>query len=203
MNSSEQTVERVVRDSYGRLLAFLAARSGDVAPAEDALADSFAKALEVWPKTGVPQNPEAWLLVTARRKLADRARHTRVRQDAEPAISQALEEAGTLVEQRRGLPDERLQMLFLCSHPAIDESVRTPLMLQVVLGIDASRIASAFLVGVSAMSQRLVRAKAKIKDARIRFDLPEPRELKSRLPFVLDAIYAAYSIGWSQLGTPI
>ena len=91
-------------------------------------------------------------------------------------------------------------MLFLCTHPAIDQSIRTPLMLQVVLGIDASRIASAFLVGVSAMSQRLVRAKAKIKDARIRFDLPEPRELKNRLPFVLDAIYAAYSIGWSHFG---
>jgi RNA polymerase sigma-70 factor (ECF subfamily) len=200
MNSSAQTVERVVRDSYGRLLAFLAARSRDVASAEDALADSFAKALELWPENGVPQNPEAWLLVAARRKLADRARHARVRQDAEPAISEALEEAGRVVEQRRGLPDERLQMLFLCSHPAIDESVRTPLMLQVVLGIDASRIASSFLLGVSAMSQRLVRAKAKIKDARIRFDLPEPRELKGRLPFVLDAIYAAYTIGWSQLG---
>jgi len=123
-----QTVERVVRDSYGRLLAFLAARSRDVASAEDALADSFAKALETWPETGVPQNPEAWLLVAARRKLADRARHARVGQDKEPALSEALEEAGRLVEQRRGLPDERLQMLFLCSHPAIDESVRTALI---------------------------------------------------------------------------
>ena len=105
MNSSEQTVERVVRNSYGRLLAFLAARSRDVASAEDALAASFAKALEAWPETGVPQNPEAWLLIAARRKLADRARHAQVHQAAEPAISQAIEEAGKLVEQRRGLPD--------------------------------------------------------------------------------------------------
>lgn len=200
MEAADHIVERVVRESYGRLLAFLAARSGDLAGAEDALADAFARALETWPKTGIPDTPEAWLLVVARRRLADAARHAGVHQNAVGAISEALSQAGQIAEREMIFPDERLQMLFLCSHPAIDESARTPLMLQAVLGLDAARIASAFLLRTAAMSQRLVRAKAKIKEARICFELPDMSQLKSRLPFVLDAIYAAYSTGWSHLG---
>ncbi len=197
--SARRTVEQVARDSYGRLLAFLAARSRDLAAAEDALADSFRAALESWPGRGVPEKPEAWLLLTARRRLIDNVRHARVQAAALPALLAAADAAEELTESDAMFPDERLKLLFICAHPAIDLAVRTPLMLQIVLGLDAARIASAFLVQPSAMGQRLSRAKAKIRDAGIRFELPEANELPARLDSVLQAIYAAYGSGWEDL----
>ncbi|MGH9584560.1 MAG: RNA polymerase sigma factor [Bryobacteraceae bacterium] len=196
---THRTVEQVARDSYGRLLAFLSLRSRDVAAAEDALSDAFHIALETWPRAGVPDKPEAWLLVAARRRLLDSARHVRVHSQAVPELTAAAEEARKLVSTGAAFPDERLQLLFICAHPAIDAAVRTPLMLQAVLGLDAARIASAFLVRPSAMGQRLSRAKAKIRDARIRFEIPEARELPPRLNAVLEAIYAAYGSGWEDV----
>jgi predicted RNA polymerase sigma factor len=164
---AHHAIEQVVRDSYGRLVAFLAARSHDVAAAEDALGDAFHAALKTWPRTGVPKNPEAWLLVAARHRLIDDARHARVHAKVLPALLAVADEAQTLATSGLVFPDERLKLLFVCAHPAIDGAARTPLMLQAVLGLDAARIASAFLVQPSTMGQRLTRAKRKIRDAGI------------------------------------
>lgn len=195
---TRRAVERAARDSYGRLVTFLAARSRDIAAAEDALADAFRAALETWPRDGVPDRPEAWLLTAARRRLIDGARHLQVRVEAVPDLRLAAEEAQELAEADR-FPDERLKLLFVCAHPAIDPAIHTPLMLQTVLGLDAARIASAFLVSPAAMGQRLSRAKVKIRDAGIGFELPEAKELPPRLDAVLEAVYAAYGSGWDDV----
>lgn len=196
---AHHAIEQVVRDSYGRLVAFLAARSHDVAAAEDALGDAFHAALKTWPRTSVPKNPEAWLLVAARHRLIDDARHARVHAEALPALLAVADEAQTLATGGLVFPDERLKLLFVCAHPAIDAAARTPLMLQAVLGLDAGRIASAFLVQPSTMGQRLTRAKRKIRDAGIAFELPESDELPPRLDAVLEAIYAAFGSGWDDV----
>jgi predicted RNA polymerase sigma factor len=170
-----------------------------VAAAEDALADAFLAALESWPRTGVPDKPEAWLLTAARRRLIDHSRHARVEAGALPALIAAADEAQLVVGTSAIFPDERLELLFICAHPAIDPAVRTPLMLQIVLRLDAARIASAFLIKPATMGQRLSRAKAKIRDARMRFGLPKAEELPSRLEAVMEAIYAAYGTGWDDV----
>ncbi len=192
-----EVVEAVARDSYGRLVAYLSARSRDVTGAEDALSDALHAALTTWPRDGVPFKPEAWLLATARNKLADVSRKSQVRECAIPIVQQLMEDA-TTGEAGESFPDERLKLLFICAHPAIDAAARTPLMLQTVLGLDAARIASAFLMAPAAMSQRLVRAKSKIRLAGIPFELPDAAELPARLDAVLDAIYAAYGTGWED-----
>jgi RNA polymerase sigma-70 factor, ECF subfamily len=197
-----RAIETVARDSYGRLIAYLATRSGDVAGAEDALGDAFVVALKQWPVEGVPEKPEAWLLHVARNRMIDAARRRQVRQKSEKFLQQIAEEAQTVAKTHEHFPDERLKLLFVCAHPAIDPAARTPLMLQTVLGVDAARIASAFLVSPAAMSQRLVRAKNKIRDAAIPFRVPELPGLDERVSFVLDAIYAAYTTGWESLIEP-
>jgi len=198
-STTHAAIETVARDSYGRLIAYLAARSGDVAGAEDALGDAFVAALERWPAEGVPEKPEAWLLHVARNRMIDAVRCGQVRQKSEKFLQQIAEEAQTVAKAHEHFPDERLKLLFVCAHPAIDPAARTPLMLQAVLGIDAGRIASAFLVSPAAMNQRLVRAKNKIRDASIPFRVPEPPELDERVSFVLDAMYAGYTTGWESL----
>ena len=196
---ARRAVERAARESYGRLVAYLAARSRDVAAAEDALADAFRAALETWPEAGVPEKPEAWLLTAARHRLTDGARHVRVQAEAVPTLLAVADEAQDLASTDMMFPDERLKLLFICGYPAIDAAAHTPLMLQTVLGLDAARIASAFLVRPSAMGQRLTRAKTKIRDAGIAFEVPEARELPPRLDAVLEAIYAAYGSGWDDV----
>ncbi|MEZ5961862.1 MAG: DUF6596 domain-containing protein [Hyphomonadaceae bacterium] len=189
--------ERAARDSYGRLLALLVARTRDVAAAEDALADAFAAAISAWPRGGVPDNPEAWLFAAAKRKLIDASRRKRTANEGEAQLLLNVEELEA--ETAAGeMPDRRLGLMFACAHPAIEESVRTPLMLQVVLGFSAQRIGAAFLVEPATMGQRLVRAKKKIRDAGISFDVPAPAEWSARFAAVLDAIYAAYGAGWSD-----
>src|SRR5262249_40638317 len=143
--------------------------------------------------------PEAWLMQVARNRMIDDARHHHVRQRSEPFLRQLAEEAEAAAAAHEIFPDERLKLLFVCAHPAIDAAARTPLMLQTVLGIDAARIASAFLVSPAAMSQRLVRAKEKIRGAAIPFRVPDASEWDERLAFVLDAIYSAYTTGWESL----
>ena len=197
--ATHSAIEAVVRRSYGQIIAYLAARSGDVAAAEDALSEAFVAALRRWPIDGVPDKPEAWLLHAARNRMIDEARHNQVRLRSVDLVQQLTEEAQTVAMSSDSFPDERLKLLFVCAHPAIDAAARTPLMLQTVLGVDAARIASAFLVSPAAMSQRLVRAKAKIRDSAIPFRVPEPHEWSERLSFVLDAIYAAYTTGWESM----
>jgi len=170
-----------------------------VAAAEDALGDALVSALEAWPRVGIPANPDAWLLAAARRRLVDASRHAKVEAAAAPALEMLLGRVGHADVTDAVLSDERLKLLFVCAHPAIDDAARTPLMLQTVLGLDAARIASAFLVAPATMSQRLVRVKAKIRDAGIRFDVPEPGELASRVDAVLEAIYAAFGSGWDDV----
>lgn len=181
--------EMTARRSYGKLVALLARRTNDVAAAEDALSEAFTAALNDWPRNGCPANPEAWLLTVARRKAIDAARRHRP--------TEALEVIPHF-DETPPIPDERLAMLFACAHPAIDPTVRAPLMLQVALGLDAKQIAQAFLTSPAAMGKRLVRAKLKIREARIPLKVPEASELPHRLQSVLDAIYAAYSEGWSD-----
>lgn len=192
---ARRAAEAVARDSYGKLVAFLAARSRDVAAAEDALADAFARALDDWPRSGVPRNPEAWLLAVARHRLIDAARRRRTRGDAASHVRLLAEELGELVKERV-IPDNRLALMFACAHPAIDPAIRAPLMLQTILGFDAAAIASVFLVSPATMGQRLVRAKHKIRIAGIPLRVPEHHEMPERLDAVLAAIYAAFGAGF-------
>jgi len=191
------TADTVARNSYGKLIAFLVAHTRDVAAAEDALSDAFAAALEDWPRGGCPDNPEAWLLTVARRRAIDAVRR---RQRGEQ-VSRELELlAGLAAGESPLIPDLRLELMFACAHPAIEQAVRAPLMLQVVLGVNAARIASAFLVAPGTMGQRLVRAKNRIREAGVPFERPRRDELPERLGPVLDAIYAAYAEGWTDPG---
>jgi len=203
MNGSNQedthrTIERVARESYGRLVAYLSSNTRDVASAEDALSNALVAALTAWPRDGVPQNPEAWLLTTARHSFLDHVRHRQVAEASEPTLL-LLREESTEMTLSPEFPDERLKLLFVCAHPAIDPAMHTPLMLQTVLGLDAVRIAHAFLISPKTMGQRLVRAKTKIRDGGIQFEVPPERELPQRLDAVLEAIYAAYGIGWDGM----
>ena len=193
------TAESVARRSYGRLVAYVAARTRDVAQAEDALSEAFASALATWPSHGVPDNPEAWLLTAARRKIIDGARRRQTREAAATHLALIAEELEA-ADEAAEIPDRRLALLFACAHPAIEAGIRAPLMLQAVLGLDAAMIASAFLTSPAAMGKRLVRAKAKIREAGIPFAVPERSELPARLQTVLDAIYAAFAEGWSDPG---
>src|SRR3984893_8424535 len=196
---THRTVERVARESYGRLVAYLSSHTRDVASAEDALSNALVAALTAWPRDGVPQNPEAWLLTTARHSLIDLMRHQQVALASEPTLL-LLREKPNEATLSAEFPDERLKLLFVCAHPAIDPAMHTPLMLQTVLGLDAVRIAHAFLVSPTTMGQRLVRAKTKIRDDGIQFEVPQERELPQRLDAVLEAIYAAFGIGWGDMG---
>jgi RNA polymerase sigma-70 factor, ECF subfamily len=194
-NGAYEAAEAVALRSRGKLIAYLAARFGDVAAAEDALSESFASALSVWPEQRCPDNPEAWLLTAARRKLIDEIRRNReTSSDDEPEhLADAM-----IAAADDEFPDRRLALLFACAHPAIEPAIRAPLMLQVVLGLEAAQVASAFLVSPSAMAQRLVRAKTKIREAGIPFRIPERHELPDRLESVLDSIYAGFAEGWAD-----
>jgi RNA polymerase sigma-70 factor (ECF subfamily) len=193
MTAAAARAERVAREGYGRLLAFLLARGTPLAEAEDALADAFAAALATWPDRGVPDRPDAWLLTAARRRLLDGHRRRGSAQAAQPELLRRAEAADA--EDADAIPDHRLALLLACAAPAVEPSARAALMLQCVLGLDAARIASAFLVAPAAMSQRLVRAKRRIAGSGARFVLPDRSLLAERLAPVLEAIYAAYTAG--------
>lgn len=198
---ARKTADAVARRSYGKLVAFLAARTRDVTAAEDALSEAFASALADWPVNGCPRNPEGWLLTVARRKLIDTVRRRQTGETVSTQLqilSEGLEDAAAQAERDMELPDKRLALLFACAHPAIEAGIRAPLMLQAVLGLDGETIASAFLVSPAAMRKRLSRAKEKIQQAGIPFSIPEREELPQRLDTVLAAIYAGFSEGWTD-----
>lgn len=199
-DEARRAAERVARDSYGRLVAFLAARTSDVAGAEDALADAFAAALAQWPDEGVPRNPDGWLLTVARRRQADALRRRRTQDAGVPHLRLVADEIEAAAAMPDDIPDRRLTLMFACAHPGIESGMRAPLILQTVLGLTAAQIAAAFLIPPATMGQRLVRAKARIKDAGIPFRVPERDELPARLDAVLAAVYAAYTRGWDAFG---
>jgi len=193
--AAHSAAESAARRSYGKLIAFLAARTRDVAGAEDALSEAFAAALLHWPVDGVPRKPEAWLLTVARRKMVDAIRD-RIGQADRAEQLELIAQLSGHADEDDGIPDDRLALMFACAHPAIDANVRAPLMLQAILGFDAAAIASAFLVAPATMGQRLVRAKTKIRQAGIPFHVPARVDMRERLDTVLEAIYAAYAEGW-------
>ncbi len=197
--ASARAAETAARASYGRLISWLAYQWRDLAAAEDALAEAFHSALTHWPVQGVPASPDAWLMAAAKNNLLHAARQRRLHDDPAVTILLAMDEGAEDVNTRNRFPDERLKLLFVCAHPAIDEKMRTALMLQCVLGFDAAAIASAFLLSPATMAQRLVRAKNKIRDSGIRFEEPDPAEMPARLANVLEAIYAAYGAGWENV----
>lgn len=197
MDEARRTVEVAARTSYGRLVAMLASRGGDIAAAEDALGDALVSALTAWAQLGIPDQSDAWLLTAARRNLG----HRRAR---DATIGAGMATLALLDAERAATGDQlfgdaRLQLMFVCAHPAIERSVQSPLMLQTVLGLDAARIAGSYLVSPAAMSARLVRAKTKIRLARVPFAVPEVETLGVRTAAVLAAIYAAYGTGWDTL----
>jgi RNA polymerase sigma-70 factor (ECF subfamily) len=187
-----QAAEHAARTSYGRLVALLAWRWHDLAAAEDALADALLAALTHWPRDGVPAAPDAWLMTVANRRMLQRARHAKLAQD--PAFM-VLFASESQAPEMPAVPDKRLELMFVCAHPALPAKMHTPLMLQAVLGLDAQAIASAFLVSPAALAQRLVRVKAQIRSLALRFELPESAELPARLAAVLESLYGAYTIG--------
>lgn len=197
-DQSGLVAQRVARDSYGKLVAWLARDTGDLAGAEDALSEAFARALADWPQGGLPERPEAWLLSVARNQARDAGRKRRGLERAVDAQMLLAEEVAMTPQD--GVPDRRLELMFACTDPAIDEALRAPLILQVVMGVTAAEIASAFLVAPATMGQRLSRAKARIRSAGTAFRVPERGEMSQRLDWVLQAIYAAYAAGWKDTG---
>ena len=184
------------RDSYGRLLALLAAATHDLTAAQDALADAFERALRAWPSQGVPGNPDAWLLTVARNRLRDEWKSARAQRTVplDAGVDELAHIDGIDVDS---IPDRRLELMLVCAHPAIERAVRTPLMLNTVLGFTAEQVGRAFSMPTSTMATRLVRAKKRIKAAGIPFRIPDRADLPARMASVLEAVYGAYVIDWS------
>ncbi|MEO0882048.1 MAG: DUF6596 domain-containing protein [Pseudomonadota bacterium] len=196
MDTARDIAEQAARRSYGRLVAWLSAQFRDIALAEDAVGEAFAKALSTWPRTGVPDNPDGWLATVARREILNHQTRLGRFEAAMPFLKLISDERAD--EGVPSWPDERLKLMFACTHPAIDPAMHTPLILQTILGFNAADVGSAFCVAPASMGQRLVRTKRKISQAGISLSIPDGPELSERLAAVLDAIYAAFGLSWSD-----
>lgn len=192
--SPELQASLAARHSYGRLLAILARQWGDIALAEDALAEAFATALQRWPADGVPESPDAWLLTVARRVLLMHARRQRLHENPAFLALWPGEEEEAYAAATQPVPDDRLRLMFACTHEVVEPSIRSALIMQTVLSIDVRRLADAFLLKPDALAKRLVRAKAKIKASGVRFEEPGRDEYPARLGAVLEAVYGCYTL---------
>ncbi|MFI7612249.1 RNA polymerase sigma factor [Nonomuraea terrae] len=198
------SVEAIFREERGRLLAALVRRFGDLDLAEEVTSEAIEAALVHWPASGVPRKPGAWLMTTARRRAVDRLRRDRA-YAARLALLQVEAEraAGAPPADPGGeLPDERLQLFFTCAHPALPAEDRVALTLRCLAGLNTPEVARAFLLPQATMAKRIVRAKNKIRQARIPFRVPDPHELPERLPGVLQVIYSIFTEGYAASSGP-
>lgn len=192
---ASRVAARAARDSFGRLVALLSSANGDIAEAEDAVASAFEQALVHWTERGVPDNPEGWLLTVARNRQRDTwksaAHRTGAPLDEDTPWHVSLDEVDP-----DAIGDRRLELMFACTHPAIDPAVRAPLMLQTLLGFTAAQIAAAAGENPAGFAKRLIRAKRRIRDTGIPFAIPGRAQMPARLDAVLEAVYGCYAIAW-------
>ncbi len=192
---AEAQITRLIREDWGRLVAVLTDFGGNLALAEDCLQDAVVAALQAWPTTGLPDAPDAWLITTARRKAIDRLRRARTKADKADAVALWHWQHAPEAEELQTLPDKRLELIFTCCHPALDEKSRVALTLRSVGGLTTAEIAAAFLDKKETMGIRLTRAKKKIAAAGIRFRLPDPEDLPGRVDGVLKVLYLIFNEG--------